>query len=117
MIVVAMLDKFIFGIHAGIILLGIIIPFMKNRKLWMLYSLIIPFLFFHWAINDDTCFLTQLECYVTDEPKEKTFMGRLVGPIYNLPDDVVGKLLKTCMFGFWFLVQFRLGHISITGNV
>jgi hypothetical protein len=107
-----MLDDFIFGMHAAIVLLGLIIPFIKNKKLWTLYSLIIPFLFFHWAINDDTCFLTQLECHVTNKPKERTFMGRLVGPIYNLSDNEIGKLIKSILFTLWFLVQFRLGHFS-----
>ena len=109
-----MLDDCIFGLHATFVLLGLIVPFIKNKHLWTLYSLIIPFLFFHWATNDDTCFLTQLECSITNKPKERTFMGRLVGPIYNLSDDAIGKLIKSILFALWFLVQYRLGHFAIS---
>lgn len=107
-----MIDKIIFGIHVAIVLTFAIIPFLSDQRLLMMYSLVIPFLFYHWAINDDTCFLTQLECMFTNEPKERTFMGRVVGPVYKLSDDAIGKLLKTIMFALWFLVQWKLGNIS-----
>jgi len=103
-----MLDDFIFGMHAAIILIGLIIPFIGDRKLLKIYSFMIPFLLFHWAINDDTCFLTQLECFVSDRPKDRTFVGRLIGPIYNVPDSVIGKLIKSIFFCLWILVQWKL---------
>jgi hypothetical protein len=40
-------------------------------------------------------------------------MGRLVGPIYNLSDNVIGKLMKTLLFGLWFFVQFKLERIPV----
>jgi hypothetical protein len=85
----------------------------KTTKALSLYSIMVPFLFYHWSVNDDTCFLTQVEMMMTETPKDKTFMGRLVGPIYNLSDDVVGKLMKTILFGLWFFVQFRLNRIPV----
>ena len=76
-----------------------------------LYSLVIPFLFYHWLMNDDTCFLTQVEVWVTNEHKDKTFMGRIMGPIYGVGDDEAGKLTKTIFFFLWFFVQFRLNRL------
>jgi hypothetical protein len=111
-----MIDTIIFVLHAFVVLLGILIPFIGTPHILSMYSIIIPFLFYHWAVNDDTCFLTQVEVYVTDTPKERTFMGRLIGPIYNLPDDVIGKLMKTLLFGLWFFVQFKLGRIPLDFN-
>jgi hypothetical protein len=108
-----MIDKVIFMLHAIIFLAGLIIPFVGNQQILALYSLLIPFLFYHWAVNDDTCFLTQVEMYVTDTPKHRTFMGRLIGPIYNVPDDIIGKLIKTVLFALWLFVQFKLGRIPI----
>jgi hypothetical protein len=49
---------------------------------------------------------------MTNEPKERTFMGRLVGPIYNLSDDAVGKGIKIILFSLWLYVQFKLGHLK-----
>jgi hypothetical protein len=101
----------IFVLHAFIVILGLLIPFSRNKKWLQMYAIVIPFLFYHWAINDDTCFMTQLECVVTGEPKERTFMGRLVGPIYSVSDDTIGKFLKSILFALWLFVQFRLGNI------
>ena len=85
-------EDVIFFIHVIIIIGAILVPFIGNRQLLEMYSLFVPFIFFHWTVNDDTCALTKLEEYMTDEPKERTFMGRLVGPIYNVSDDEIGKL-------------------------
>ncbi len=107
-----MLDKCIFGIHVIVLIVGLLIPFIAKRPLLIMYSLVVPFLFFHWAVNDDTCFLTQMECICTGEPKERTFMGRVMSPIYNVPDDVIGNATKMVFFLLWVLVQWRLGLIS-----
>ncbi len=106
-----MIDSIIFGLHAAFVLLGLLIPFMKNKRLLELYSIIIPFLFYHWAINNDTCFLTNLEMLATDTPKDRTFMGRLIGPVYSISDDDIGKVIKSLVFFLWLFVQFRLGRI------
>jgi hypothetical protein len=108
-----MIDNFIFFIHVLIVITGIVVPFIGTPQILSLYSIIVPFLFYHWAVNDDTCFLTQVEVLVTSTPKERTFMGRLIGPIYNLSDDMIGKLMKTLLFGLWFFVQFKLGRIPV----
>jgi len=107
-----MLDKLIFGIHVAVLIVGLLIPFIAKRPLLIMYSLVIPFLFFHWAINDDTCFLTQLECACTGEPKERTFMGRVMGPIYTVSDSNIDKATKLVFFLLWAFVQWRLGLIS-----
>ncbi len=76
----------IFLIHL-IFLFGIlIVPFMNNQKNLEFYSMLIPFIFYHWSVNDDTCALTQAEMLVTGKHKEETFMGRLVGPIYKMEE-------------------------------
>jgi hypothetical protein len=100
-----------FYIHMLVLIVGILMPFFANTKQLEFYSILIPFLFFHWAVNDDTCILTNLEQMATGEEKERTFMGRLIGPIYNLSDDDIGKAIKLVLFTLWFYVQFKLGHL------
>lgn len=90
---------------------AIIVPFMKNKDLLEFYSLVIPFLMFHWVMNDDTCALTQLEMYATGNEKEGTFFGRLVGPVYRMSDSDADKFVKSLLFILWFIVQFRLNRI------
>jgi len=105
-------DKLIFLIHIAVLIMALVTPFVAKRQLLILYSIVIPFVFFHWAINDDTCALTQLECLLTNEPKERTFMGRVMGPIYNMSDDAAGKLTKGAFFTLWLFTQWRLGLIK-----
>ena len=107
------LSRIIYYIHIMILLVGILIPFIGNRKQLEAFSFIIPVLFFHWAMNDDTCFLTKVEEYLTEQPKERTFVGRVVGPIYNMSDDVIGKLIKSILFSLWIFVQYKLGRLFI----
>jgi|SRR5210317_124283 len=102
----------IFVIHL-IFLIGIlVIPFTNDRRNLEFYSILIPFIFYHWSVNDDTCALTQLEMYLTGQEKEETFMGRVVGPIYKMDDTDVNKLTKTLFFMLWGIVQYRLGHFD-----
>lgn len=91
----------------------LIIPFLKNTQLLEMYSLLVPFIFYHWSVNDDTCALTQMEMYVTGNNKDETFFGRIVGPIYKMEDTDANNLLKTVMFGLWLVVQYRLGRIGV----
>jgi hypothetical protein len=101
-----------FYIHTLLLIYGIILPFIGKPYQLEAFSLLIPILFVHWAFNDDTCFLTNLEQAMTGIPKERTFMGRLVGPIYNLSDDTIGKSIKIILFSLWLYVQFKLGHLK-----
>ena len=105
-------EKFIFIIHITLVIAAILTPFIANRQMLLMYSIIIPFVFFHWSVNDDTCALTQLECLITNKHKDQTFMGRIFGPIYNVSDDQLGKLTKGVFFGLWFFTQWRLGLIK-----
>lgn len=101
----------IFFIHVLVFIAAIVIPFMNNKDLLELYSMVIPFLLFHWVMNDDTCALTQLEMYVTGTEKEHTFFGRLVGPVYNMSDGDADKAVKSILFMLWLMVQFRLNRV------
>jgi len=89
-----------------------VIPFTNDRRNLEFYSILIPFLFYHWSVNDDTCALTQAEMYVTGQQKEETFMHRVVSPIYKMDDTEANNLTKTVFFMLWGLVQFRLGRFD-----
>jgi hypothetical protein len=102
----------IFTIHLILFISLFIIPFINNEKYLQMYGIIIPFLFYHWSVNNDTCALTQLEMYLTGENKDKTFMGRLVGPVYKMEDTAANNMLKTSLFTLWAFTQYRLGHLA-----
>jgi hypothetical protein len=92
----------------------LIVPFAGTEEHLEFYSLLVPFLFFHWTTNDDTCALTQLEAWFTGKDKYDTFMGRVMSPIYNVDDHDASYLIKVVFFFLWIIVQFRLGRIDVT---
>jgi len=104
----------IFFIHLVFFITMLVVPFMKNKKNLEFYSLLVPFIFYHWSVNDDTCALTQMEMMVTGNEKEETFFGRIMGPIYKMDDTDANNFLKTLLFSLWMLVQFRLGRIDLS---
>lgn len=103
----------IFFIHL-IFLIGIlVVPFTNNKMNLEFYSILIPFLFYHWSTNDDTCALTQAEIVLTGQPKEETFMHRVVSPIYKMEDNQINNLTKSVFFLLWGIVQYRLGRFDV----
>jgi hypothetical protein len=102
----------IFTLHAILFFSLLIIPFVNHEKLLQSYSVLIPFLFFHWSVNDDTCALTQLEAHLTGSDTSQTFMHRLVSPVYKMEDTDVNNLMKSTLFFLWMFVQYRIGHFD-----
>ena len=101
----------IFIVHTLIFVTSLVVPFTRNVKWLKMYSVIMPFIFFHWAINDDTCALTILESHVTGKEQKDTFFGRLMRPIYNIDNETSDQVVKSILFSLWFMVQFKLGII------
>lgn len=100
----------IYILHVLLFIATLTIPFSDDRKLLSLYSFIIVFVFFHWILNDDTCFLTHLESRCRNVSINKTFMQRLIGPIYNMNRDSSNVFIKFLMFFLWFVVQLKLTY-------
>ena len=104
----------IFFVHLVFFVTMLVIPFTNNKQNLEFYSLLVPFIFFHWSVNDDTCALIQLEMAITGEEKDNTFFGKVMGPIYVMDDTDANNLLKSGLFFLWLVVQFRLQRIDLT---
>lgn len=103
----------IFALHTLLLLFLIIIPFINDERMLQMYSILIPFIFYHWSVNDDTCAMTQLETYMTGKNKDETFFHRLVSPVYKMDDTAANNLLKSMLFFLWMFVQYRLDRFQI----
>lgn len=106
------MKRVIFSIHLMLYLAAILTPFFGPPILLKMFSLIVPFLFLHWSLNDDTCALTVMEQYVSGNEKYETFTGQLMKGIYIIPDNDYGKLSKILFFVLWGITQYRLGHLD-----
>jgi hypothetical protein len=101
------LANIIFFIHLLLCIACFIIPFITNdMKLLSLYSFVIVFIIFHWAINDDTCILTYIEHKLRNIDTKDTFFDRLISPIYKLDNDVI----KLYIMVSWTFVQYKLTY-------
>ena len=67
-------------------------PFSRNLGVVAMHAITVPFLLFHWLLNDDTCFLTLVERRLRGLSEgDSGFFHALVSPVYKLPEYVVGK--------------------------
>lgn len=103
------ITNFIKLIHCIIVAMMLFVPFSNNRILLSCYIMYVPFIVFHWILNDDTCALTLLECYLTGNSKEESFVGRLVGPVYNITNNHIYIIT----FVLYMIAVIRLGKNPI----
>ena len=103
----------IFAIHLFLFMSLVIMPFTNIKHYLEFYSIMVPFLFFHWSVNDDTCALTLMEQKITGKNKDETFFGRVMGGIYKMEDTDANKFFKSLLFFLWMFVQFRLGRFDM----
>lgn len=97
----------IWYLHVMVVFLIAGVPFLGTPKMLSIYKLIIPFLFFHWATNSDTCALTKLEQYFRGCRKKEAFLQKLLEPIYILPMDSFGHMTKLIVLMLFYYVMFK----------
>lgn len=103
----------IFAIHLFLFLSLLIMPFTNIKHYLEFYSIVVPFLFFHWSVNDDTCALTLMEQKITGKHKDETFFGRIMTGVYKMEDNEANNLFKSMLFFLWMFVQYRLGRFNM----
>ena len=78
-------------VHILYILFIVIVPFTNSNYLLFLHTIIVPFMIFHWILNDNTCFLTLVEKYIRNgfntvkgrTNNDDCFTCRIIEPIYD----------------------------------
>lgn len=73
-------------LHALFLLWVVVVPFTNNEPMLVLHLIIMPFLWFHWLLNDDTCALTLMERHLRGVDHEDSFFHSLVSPVYKIRD-------------------------------
>lgn len=116
-----MIDKLILFIiniiHYIVILCVIFIPFTNNSLLLLLHSIIIPFILFHWYLNNDTCALTLLEKFVREKinddknkviKEEDCITYKIISPIYNFTNYNKSKVIWIITILLWLLSSIKV---------
>lgn len=91
-------------IHLALITFIVIVPFTDNEWLLSLHAIGLPGLLIHWLTNNNMCSLTILESQLTGKPMDKTFIARILHPLF----EVDNTMIYTLVFGLWFLTLYKL---------
>jgi hypothetical protein len=87
-------------IHIAVIMYYILAPFLiTSRNQMEMYICLSIFLLFHWAFNDNTCFLTILESQLTNKKSHDTFIGQIVNPIFRINNTMI-IIITYCLLLF-----------------
>ena len=94
-------------LHILLVVWIVVTPFTQNEPMLVLHLIMVPFLWFHWVLNDDTCALTLIEQKLRgidpSECAEKSFFFNLVSPVYKIQDDSIRKLSWVISIVLWLV--------------
>ena len=80
-------------LHLLFVLWVLVVPFTSSEPMLVLHLMVMPFLWLHWLVNDDTCALTLMERHLRGVSAEESFFHNLVSPVYKIRD---GDLRSLC---------------------
>ena len=80
------LANVIWVLHMIFVLWVVITPFTNNEPMLVLHVMVIPFLWGHWLMQQDTCALTMAERYFRGCDAQESFFHNLVSPVYKIDD-------------------------------
>lgn len=94
---------FIRLLHFLFIAFVVVTPFTNYINILGIHLITIPFLIMHWVLNNDICFLTEVEHKLSKKPRNKTFFGRLIQPVYRFNQQFEKRLLYTVTIVLWLI--------------
>lgn len=96
------LNKFLASViavlHLAFIVWVVVAPFTNSPAMLVLHAITMPFLWVHWALNADGCFLTLVEKKLRGVSDDKSFFYNLVSPIYLLKGVTDGDVRQAVMY-------------------
>lgn len=86
----------------------VIVPFTNNEPMLVLHLIVMPFLWFHWALSDDTCALTLMERHLRGVPAEESFFHNLVSPVYKIRDADIRTISWFLSVALWLVTLYKV---------
>ena len=99
----AVLANLCWVLHVLFVLWALVVPFTQNEPMLVLHLMIMPFLWFHWWMSDDTCALTLMERHLRGVSSENSFFHNLVSPIYKIKDEDMRTVSWVVSVLLWLL--------------
>ena len=97
-------------IHIFLVFCVLYAPFSGDKRLMTVHALLIPFLFFHWLLNNDTCALTEIEKLLRNtKDNSKTIFGSIFGPLYKIDEyHLYSRDVKILSAILWIITLTKL---------
>lgn len=96
-------------IHIAFIAFIALVPFISRTVAPLfLHFITVPFLYLHWATNNDTCALTLIECYMRGCSQDRSFVYSIVGPIYKVDPAYINTVTKVAPLVLWLVSCIRI---------
>lgn len=109
----------IYLIHVTLILSVIAVPFLNSPYFLLLHSVFVPFLIFHWLLNNNTCVLTTLEKKLSHKPAEECITCKLIDPMFMFVANrkSSSKSIYIGVILLWLISTVRLGIMLKNGKI
>lgn len=112
------------ALHIMLLLFVMCVPFINSNYLLLLHFIIVPFIIFHWIINDNTCFLTVVERGLKKKiygyvDEESCLTCKLVEPVYDFKKNYVSFTVSiyAITISFWLITAGRLYYKYHSGEI
>lgn len=96
------------GLHLAFLAFMLLAPFTNNRTLLVAHFWVTPFLWLHWALNDDTCALTALEKLLRGVDDTGSYVHAVVGPVFKIADADVRLASWYASVALWCVTAYRV---------
>lgn len=101
-------------LHFALLVFVILAPFLNEPTLLLLHSLVCPSIVLHWAMNSDVCALTMIEAHLRGVQQCETFLDKLVGAVYRLPQGATdGKYLSWALLALTAVSVYRCFKLGL----
>lgn len=99
----AVLANVCWVLHMLFVVWVIVVPFTHNEPMLVLHLIVMPFLWFHWLLADDTCALTLMERHLRGVSSDESFFHNLVSPVYKIRDQDMRTISWVASVVLWLL--------------
>jgi hypothetical protein len=115
-------EMIVYILHILFILFVISVPFMNNNYLSLLHVILLPFIMFHWVLEDHTCSVVFVEKKVNKflyNYEGPSFFSSLIEPIYDF--KATHREYSTYIYGItitlWLMSVTKLGLKYKNGQI
>lgn len=118
----AFIANLIYSIHIILIASIAIVPFIGSPYFLLLHSIFVPFLIFHWLLNNNTCILTTIEKKlrgVKDDDTEKCISCKLIDPMFMFVANrkSTSAMIYYIVISLWLISFIKLSHVFYSRKV